>query len=55
MGTHTTAMLQWMATNPSEGIGKEGEIMGLHCKLGGVFFWSLMMEMICLNVLNVYG
>ncbi|KAJ7418061.1 hypothetical protein WISP_61166 [Willisornis vidua] len=29
--THRTEMLQWMATNSSEGIAEEGDVVGYHC------------------------
>lgn len=40
--TQTTGVLQWMAANPSEGIGKEGE----PCTRGRVLtLWGFMMVM----------
>ena len=35
--TVMTGVLQWMAINSSEGIGKEREVVGWHCMLGTCF------------------
>lgn len=48
--SHTTGMLQWMAINSSEGIGKEGEAVG-----SVLIVWSLVMVRIGLSVSKNQG